>query len=1322
MAAALAKATHVRICAYVQRIKSPLSPSRKSARGRSFGLRFLFRLIGWSFSAAIAFIVITYLALPALLRYGLPHALARYGVVSSVDGARVSLTNERVTLVGFQVGQAGGPAIRWGEVTARVDVAELLKGNIRIIDFQVKDARVDLAQLQASEWKPPDRAAAIPELKKLKIDVGNVVLRDLEFIGLSDRVGQKVELRSLSLGSLSHLEAGARVAFQMEGVAGDGSLRLAGQARMVDNLPVFEGRYELAALDLKGFGHLFGLATPRSVGGKVDGSGTFGLSYLQGDGVVHADLSGSARVDGLELDSGETSMTKTTVEWNGDAEVFWPVAGGRPRLIGRGSLISPTLEAARRTTAAPYGILVRGLRWSGEIRHGSEFEIDGALDGDLLRIDTGREGEPRLELELSRLSANSRYQSGRGWYEFETDKLTAESAKLFQPQDRGRQSLVAFKLLLERVRLSVDGYHVGRLKAESAEATVDEHSKAKASRSARFISLDASGIEISAGSGIRIKQLETEQAGFDFHEVSINLSKARGQGIAAGAEAQFEFETLSASSLRQITGMFETWGSTLQFSRAGISASGEFYSDEAAAESLSQTMSGDPIWEASSVHAARLSIGSRQIETGKLSSGRFAYGKFGGDLIEIERGEGVDFSIQYGSGIDAGAVKLGSMHYRSGQLAVLEFAESELKDPGITFQGELSAERVDADQARYLDADGDVSLFEMLKLGKLSGRISTGIHIDAAHAQRLFHDSAVGADYDAAGLDFSRLQFSDQGEASSVAGRLDSLDVALSDGVQLTLEDVAAAHPALNAVGIFAADGGRARTLSYSMPRNRILKILNVEVGAVDGDENDGHRISSVSAASATASDPEAGSEIETGSLRIAAIRISADRGVRADQASADEVSVTSLERNPSAAFSSARIVLNALALEKGELTRVGEVHLDAAALTMGLGDDGEFVLPELPFFSGDHESSVSFILERLETRQPARLSFFDRSTSPPFEAVIFPLQARLENFHSNDTGRRAKFMLDGRIDEFSNLKASGVFSTERDGLNLEVSGKVAAFELNRLNMYASKHAKRAVRSGHGDAEFDVAVRGRKLSGNIRFVFSKVKFERSKSLSASEGENQAELSLQNSFAMLKDKDGVVRLTVPLSGSLDDPRFNFSDGLVQALIKTVRNTVMLTFKPLGLLVGAAGLVGSPEGLEFSPVAFDPGEPTLSGQGLAHLDALARELKKHPGVEVRICGRAVSADRIRIEQRRSEGQPQSAQDRSGSESVDFVLQNLAQQRASTVRRYLEQKKQVTPGRLLNCEASVEPTPGRLPRVDLPVRVDHESTAAPDTGSPG
>lgn len=1299
-----------------------MSPSQKSRRGKSFGLRFLVRLIGWSFSAAIALIVLTYLALPALLRYGLPQALARHGVESSVEGARISLVNERLTLVGFQVGQAGGPAIRWGEVTARVDMVELFKGNIRILDFQVKDARLDLAQLQASEWKPPERAAAIPELKKLNIDVGNVIMRDIEFIGWSERVGKKVALRRLSLGSLSHLEAGDRVAFQLEGAVGDGLLRLAGQARLVENLPVFEGRYELVALDLSGFGQVFGLGTPRSLGGKVDGSGTFGLEYVQGEGRVRVDLSGDARIDGLELDSGETSVTRTIAEWSGETRAWFPLSGDPPQFVARGSIASPALEAARRSTAAPYAIVMSDLQWRGEMRHEEEFQVSGALSGELLRIESSHDGATRLEIELSRLSANSGYRSGLGWYEFETDKLTAESAKLTQAKDRERAAVMAFNLLLQTVRLGSSGHRIGSLEAESAEARFTAGSLTTASRSARFDSISAGGIEFRAGAGARVERLEAERAGFDFHDLSLDLTQARARGVKSGSDAPFQAESVLASSLRQKTGVFETWGSNLRFSGATISYSGEVFSDDAVADGLSQTLSGDPLWEASGVQIAGLAIGARQIEAGKLNTARFSYGSVNADLFEIERGESEGFFIRFESGIDAAGVRLGSMHYRSGPFTLLEFKAAELKEAGITFQGELSAQRIDAENARYLDADADVSRFEQLVLGQLSGRVSTGFRIDAVQAARLTQDRAAGADYDATGLELSGLDLSPQGKASAIAARLDSLDVALSEGVRLTLEDVAAARPSRNAAGAFAAEGGRVRALRYGAPGDRQLSVIDIEVGAVDGDDQHVHRIQSVRAASAVASDPAVGGDLETRAVDINAIRISAQAELSADIASANDISLAGFEGDPAPSFSSARMSLNGLTLAVGQRLRINEVLVVDGALSMGLDEEGSFVLPELPFLSGNQESSGSVVIERLETRQSARLDIFDRSTSPPFEAVISPLEARLENFYSNEPGRKATFLLDGRMEEFSNFKASGAFSEERDGLNLEVSGKIAAFELNRLNMYAAKHAKRAIRSGRGDADFDITVRGRKLSGTIRFVFSKVRFERAKSSGGSDKENQAELSLQNSFAMLKDKDGIVRLTVPVSGSLDDPRFNFSDGLVQALTKTVRNTVMLTFKPLGLLVGAAGLVGASQGLEFKPVAFASGEATLSGEGLAHLDALARELKKHPLVEIRICGRAVSADRIQMDQLASAERASSGAETAASRDPDRVLLDLAEQRALAVRRYLEEKKQIASHRLIACEAAVESTPGRLPRVDLPVGVDEEPAVAPSAESRG
>lgn len=1312
----MARTARVRICAPITEY-SLLNPSRKSTRGRRSGFRILVRLVGWSFSAAVALIVLAYVALPAMLRYGLPHALARYGVESSVESASVNLANERVTLVGFQIGQSGGPAIRWGEVTARMDMVELLKGNIRIIDFQVKDGRVDLAQLRVSEWKPPARATAIPELRKLNIEIGNVVLADLELIGLSEKIGQKVELRSLSVGSLSHLEAGERVAFQLEGVVGDATLRLAGRARMVEDLPVIEGRYELGALDLEGFGHLFGLATPGSVDGRVDGNGTFGLAYVQGEGVIRADLSGTARVSGLELDSGEARFTRTTAEWRGDARVFWPVAGGPPRFTARGDLNSPALEAAR-TNSAPFGILMRGLRWNGELRQGSEFAMEGRFTGELLRVDAAGDADGRLDVELSHISADAKYRWDRGGHEFEAGTLTAESAILTLARDGGRRSAAASRILLEKVRLGDGGYAVGRFEAESAKATVVGGAELTPSRVAQFIGLGASGIDVRAGGGAVIDQVETVQAKLDLDQLSIGLSNARARNIEAGKETPFEAQSFSASSLRQKTGDLETWASELRFSGAGISALGEVFSGEAAAERLSQARAGDPLWEATGVRAAGLVIGSRQIETGKLSAGQFAYGDSGSDLIEIDRGEGSDLLIQYNSRIDAGTLKLESMRFRRGGIAALEFSTAELQAPGISFQGELSAKRFDAERARYLDADANVSLIETLKLGELSGRLSTGLRIDAAHATRLVHDRAAGADYEAAGLALSRIEFSGTGSASAVAGRLETLELALADGARLTLEEVAAAHPVRTAAGSIAADGGRVRKLSYRMPGERVVNVLDIDVGAIEGDENDAHRIASVNAAGAEAFDPAAEGELRIGALQITAIRISAAEGVRAERASATSVSVQGLEGAPTASFFSARINFDRPALEPGERLRLGDVLLDEAALTMGLNDSGEFVLPGLPFLSvGRDESSGGLTIRRLETRQAARFDFFDRSASPAFEIVISPLRARLENVHTAEPAGRAKFMVDGSAGEFSKLSASGEFSFENDGLNLEVSGKVAAFELDRLNMYAAKHARRAVRSGRGDAAFDIALRGRKLSGTIHFVFSKVAFEPAPAPGSDEERSPAELSLQHSFAMLKDRDGIVRLTVPLSGSLDDPKFNFSDGLVQALMKTVRSTVMLTFKPLGLLVDASGLFGSSAGVEFKPVAFQAGDQTLTGEGLAHLDALARTLEKHPSVEVQICGRAVSADRIQFEQRLNETRAGAEQprdrDASGPAGVDVLLARLAEARASAVRRYLEDKKQIAPKRLLQCEATVGTTPGRLPRVDLTVLVETQST---------
>jgi hypothetical protein len=88
-------------------------------------------------------------------------------------------------------------------------------------------------------------------------------------------------------------------------------------------------------------------------------------------------------------------------------------------------------------------------------------------------------------------------------------------------------------------------------------------------------------------------------------------------------------------------------------------------------------------------------------------------------------------------------------------------------------------------------------------------------------------------------------------------------------------------------------------------------------------------------------------------------------------------------------------------------------------------------------------------------------------------------------------------------------------------------------------------------------------------------------------------------------ALMKDKNGVIDLDLPISGSLDDPEFSVGGIIVKALVNLLTKAVTAPFALLGSLVGGGGE-------ELAYIEFAPGSSTLNAEGEGKLKTLAKAL--------------------------------------------------------------------------------------------------------------
>src|SRR4030066_2078400 len=101
------------------------------------------------------------------------------------------------------------------------------------------------------------------------------------------------------------------------------------------------------------------------------------------------------------------------------------------------------------------------------------------------------------------------------------------------------------------------------------------------------------------------------------------------------------------------------------------------------------------------------------------------------------------------------------------------------------------------------------------------------------------------------------------------------------------------------------------------------------------------------------------------------------------------------------------------------------------------------------------------------------------------------------------------------------------------------------------------------------------------------------------------------LPLDLAIALLEDSNGIIDLDLPISGSLDDPKFSYGRIIWKAIVNVLTKLVTAPFRALGKLLGV-----SSEKLES--VDFDPGSSALLPPEQEKLKTLAEAMAKRPAL--------------------------------------------------------------------------------------------------------
>ena len=243
------------------------------------------------------------------------------------------------------------------------------------------------------------------------------------------------------------------------------------------------------------------------------------------------------------------------------------------------------------------------------------------------------------------------------------------------------------------------------------------------------------------------------------------------------------------------------------------------------------------------------------------------------------------------------------------------------------------------------------------------------------------------------------------------------------------------------------------------------------------------------------------------------------------------------------------------------------------------------------------------------------RVAFNDNFVKPNYSANLSELTGRLGAFSSDAPAsgppQLADLDLRGRVEGTASLEITGKVNPLAKPVALDVKAKVRELELPPLSPYAIKYAGYGIERGKLSVDLAYLVQpDGQLTASNRIVLNQLAFG-----DKVEG-STASLPVKLAVALLADRNGVIDVDLPVSGSINDPQFS----LFGVIMKAIGNLIVkVVTAPFALLASAGG--GSSEN---STIGFAPGTATLTPEARQSLDKIAQALIDRPTLTLTISG--------------------------------------------------------------------------------------------------
>jgi hypothetical protein len=308
-----------------------------------------------------------------------------------------------------------------------------------------------------------------------------------------------------------------------------------------------------------------------------------------------------------------------------------------------------------------------------------------------------------------------------------------------------------------------------------------------------------------------------------------------------------------------------------------------------------------------------------------------------------------------------------------------------------------------------------------------------------------------------------------------------------------------------------------------------------------------------------------------------------------------------------------------------------------------------------------------------------------DRSISPAVNLGLETLSGTISGLSSEELAR-ADLDLKGTLTGGTQMAITGKINPLIEDRYSDVEMSFQGFNLTAVSPYSGKFVGYALDKGKLSFDLKYKISQSEMTGENVMIIDQLTLG-----DKVESEDALKLPIPLAVSLMKDRNGVIEIDIPVSGNLNDPEFGLGRVITRAIVNVITKLITSPFSMLG------GLIPGGSDVDLSQISYVPAAKEFDNEATKTLELLADALKERPTLRLEIVGGAGGPAEVnKLKQNLFEDKLKTFRwkELQGMGSTGVTLEQVALTDSDRIRITTEAFNELFPEEAVNSITQLEP----------------------------